>query len=118
MMKPLNQETALEIRYQRSITILLDLALDHNHKQARIAASVLLSANRALIRPTQEWLVSIPDIGLLYERERDAAMGVIHARIALNRYPETVIQGGAALFHRLWHRWRNVEQWQPEYGFQ
>lgn len=111
MMKPLYQETALEIRYQKSILILLDLALDHDHKQARIAASLLLSANRALIRPGQEWLVSIPDIGRLDERERDAAMGVIHGRTTLNHYPETVIQGGTELFHRLWHRWRNIEQW-------
>ena len=111
MMKPLNQETALEIRYQQSIMILLDLALDYDHKQARIAASILLSANRALIRPRQEWPVSIPDIGLLDQKGRHAALGVIHGRIALNRYPETVIQGGSALFHRLWHRWRNVEQW-------
>lgn len=111
MMKPLNQETALEIRYQRSIMILLDPALDNNDKQARIAASVLLSANRAFIHPRQEWLVSIPDIALLDQTERNAALGVIHGRIALNRYPETVIQGGSGLFHRLWHRWRNVEQW-------
>ena len=111
MMKPLDQETSLEIRYQRSIMILLDLALEKNHKQARIAASVLLSANRSLIRPSQEWLVSVPDIGLLDERERSAALGVIHGRITLKRYPETVIQGGTKLFSKLWHRWRNIEQW-------
>ncbi len=111
MMKPLDQESSLEIRYQQSIMILLDLALEKNHKQARIAASVLLSANRSLIRPSQEWLVSVPDIGLLNDRERNAAMGVIHGRIILKRYPETIIQGGTALFHRLWKRWRNIEQW-------
>ncbi len=111
IMKPLDQESALEVRYQTSIKILLDLALDNNDKQARVAASVLLSANRSLIRPTQEWLVSIPDIRLLEERERNAAMGVIHGRITLNRFPETVIQDGSALFHRLWHRWRNIEVW-------
>ena len=55
-MKPLDQESALEVRYQNSIKILLDLALDNNHKRARVAASVLLSANRSLIRPNQEWL--------------------------------------------------------------
>ena len=111
IMKPLDQESALEVRYQNSIKILLNLALDYNHNQARVAASVLLSANRSLIRPSQEWLVSIPDLRLLDERERNAAMGVIHGRINLNRFPETVIQNGASLFHRLWHRWRNIEAW-------
>ncbi len=111
MMKPLDQESSLEIRYQQSITTLLDLALQESHKQAQIAASVLLSANRSLIRPSQEWLVSVPDIGLLNERERNAALGVIHGRITLKRNPETVIQGGTALFHRLCNRWRNIEQW-------
>jgi hypothetical protein len=94
-----------------ALTTLLDLALQESHKQARIAASVLLSANRSLIRPSQEWLVSVPDIGLLNEREHNAALAVIHGRITQKRYPETVLQGGTALFSKLWHRWRNIEQW-------
>jgi len=111
IMKPLDEETSLEIRYQDSIKTLLDIALDQNDGNARIAASVLLSANSALIRPSQEWLVSIPDLRFLEEKEKNAALGVIHGRVTLNRPPETVIQGGPALFHRLWHRWRNIEQW-------
>lgn len=110
-MKPLDQENALEVRYQKSIKILLDLALDHCHDQARIAASVLLSANSSWVRPKQEWLVSIPELRHLHGHERNAALGVIHGRISLNRLPETVIQGGPALFNRLWKRWRNIEEW-------
>lgn len=111
IMKPLDEETALDIRYQDSIKTLLDIALDQNDWEARIAASVLLSANSALIRPSQKWQVSIPDLRFLGERKKSAALGVIHGRITLNRPPETVIQGGSALFHKLWHRWRNIEQW-------
>ena len=111
MMKPLDQESALEVRYQKSIEILLDLALDHGHNEARIAASVLLSANSSWIRPRQQWLVSIPELRYLHEYERDAALGVIHGRISLNRLPETVIQNGPTLFNRLWKRWRNIEDW-------
>jgi hypothetical protein len=110
-MKLLDQENALEIRYQNAIRVLLDLALDHDHERARIAASVLLSANGALIRPRQVWLMSIPELRFLTEAEKSAALGVIHGRTTLNRQPETMIQGGPELFHRLWHRWRNVEQW-------
>jgi len=110
-MKPLNQESALEVRYQNAIRTLLDLALDNDHEQARIAASVLLSANSSWIRPKQKWLVAIPELRFLREHERNAALGVIHGRISLNRLPETVIQGGPALFHQLWHRWRNIEEW-------
>ncbi|RLA54488.1 MAG: hypothetical protein DRR42_01525 [Gammaproteobacteria bacterium] len=110
-MKPLNQESALEVRYHNSIRILLDLALDNNHDEARIAASVLLSANSSWIRPRQEWLVAIPELRCLGDHELNAALGVIHGRITLNQPPETVIQGGSALFHRLWHRWRNIEEW-------
>jgi len=110
-MKPLDQECALEVRYQKSIKTLLDLALDNNHAKARIAASVLLSANGSRIRPHQTWLVSIPDLSYLDEHERNAALGVIHGRITLRRPPEMVIQGGHDLFHRLWHRWRNIEEW-------
>ncbi len=91
--------------------VLLDLALDHNDAQARVAASVLLSANRSHFRPRQEWQVSIVDLRLLHARELDAAIGVIHGRVTLNRPPETMIQGGSQLFHRLWHRWRNIEEW-------
>lgn len=111
IMKPLDQESALEVRYQKSIKVLLDLALDNCDHEARIAASVLLSANSSCIRPGQEWLVAIPELCYLTVRKRNAALGVIHGRITLDRPPETVIQGGAALFHRLWHRWRNIEQW-------
>ena len=110
-MKPLNLENALEVRYQNAIRILLDLALDHNHDQARTAASVLLSANGALIRPRHKWLVSIPALRFLEENEINAALGVIHGRITLNRAPETVIQGGPELFRKLWRRWRNIENW-------
>ncbi len=110
-MKPLNLENALEVRYQNAIRTLLDLALDHNHHRARTAASVLLSATGALIHPRQKWLVSIPDLKFLEEHERNAALGGIHGRITLNRPPETVIQGGPELFHKLWHRWRNIENW-------
>lgn len=111
IMKPLDQENALEIRYQTAIKILLDLALDNNHERARIAASVLLSANSSLIRPKQTWLVSIPELRFLNQYERNAALGVIHGRVTLNRPPSQMIQGGTALFHTLWHRWRNIEQW-------
>ena len=110
-MKPLDEENALEIRYQNSIKILLDLAIDQNHERARVAASVLLSANSSLVRPQQQWLVSIPELRLLNESEKSAALGVIHGRVTLNKAPETVIQGGPELFHRLWHRWRNIEEW-------
>ncbi len=110
-MKPLDQESALEVRYQNSIKILLDLALDNNHEKARIAASVLLSANSSLIRPNQKWLVSVPELRYLDAYERNAALGVIHGRVTLKRSPETVIQNGPALFHRLCHRWRNMEEW-------
>jgi hypothetical protein len=111
IMKPLDRESALEVRYQNSIKVLLDLALDNNHDEARIAASVLLSANSSWIRPRQEWLVAIPELRYLDDHELSAALGVIHGRITLNRPPETVIQGGSALFHRLWHKWRNIEEW-------
>jgi hypothetical protein len=111
IMKPLDQDSALEVRYQNSIKILLDLALDNNHEKARIAASVLLSANSSLIRPNQKWLVSIPELRYLDAYERNAALGVIHGRVTLKRSPETVIQNGPPLFHRLWHRWRNMEEW-------
>lgn len=111
IMKPLDQEGALEVRYQESIKILLDLALDNNHEKARIAASVLLSANSSWKRPQQKWLVSIPELSYLDEGDLNAALGVIHGRVTLNRLPETVTQGGPALFHRLWHRWRNIEEW-------
>jgi hypothetical protein len=111
IMKPLDQESALEVRYQNSIKILLDLALDNNHEKARIAASVLLSTNSSRIRPRQEWQVAISELRNLDAHELNAALGVIHGRITLNRPPETVIQGGPALFHRLWHRWRNIEEW-------
>ena len=111
IMKPLDQENALEVRYQNSIIILLDLALDNNHEKARIAASVLLSANSSLIRPQEQWLVSIPELRYLDEAEQNAALGVIHGRVTIKRSPETVIQNGPALFHRLWHRWRNIEEW-------
>lgn len=111
IMKPLDQENSLEERYRKSIMTLLDLALDNNHDRARIAASVLLSANSSWIRPRQEWLVAIPELRYLTEGERNAALGVIHGRITLNCPPETAIQGGTALFHRLWNRWRNIEEW-------
>jgi hypothetical protein len=111
IMKPLDQESALEVRYQNSIKVLLDLALDNNHEKARIAASVLLSANSSLIRPRQEWQVAISKLRNLDNHTLNAALGVIHGRITLNRPPQNVIQGGSALFHRLWHRWRNIEEW-------
>jgi hypothetical protein len=111
IMKPLEQEYALEVRYQNSIKTLLDLALDNDHEKARIAASVLLSANSSSMRPNQKWLISIPELRYLGAYERNAALGVIHGRITLKRSPETVIQNGSALFHRLWHRWRNIEEW-------
>jgi hypothetical protein len=111
IMKPLYQDSALEVRYQKSIKALLNMALDDNDEKARIAASVLLSANSSWIRPRQEWLVAISELRYLDDHELNAALSVIHGRITLNRPPETVIQGGPALFHRLWHRWRNIEEW-------
>jgi hypothetical protein len=111
ILKPLDQETALEVRYQKSIKTLLDLALDNSNEKARIAASVLLSANDSLIRPRQKWLVSIPDLRYLDEKEKNAALGVIHGKVTLGRPPEMIIQGGHDLFQRLWHRWRNIERW-------
>jgi hypothetical protein len=111
IMRPLDQESALEVRYQNSIKTLLNLALDNNHDEARIAASVLLSANGSWIRPRQEWPVAISELRYLDNHTLNAALGVIHGRITLNRPPQTVIQGGSALFHRLWHRWRNIEEW-------
>jgi hypothetical protein len=111
IMKPLDQESALEVRYQKSIKILLDPALDNSDEKARIGASVLLSANSSLIRPNQKWLVSVPEIRYLNEEERNAALGVIHGRVTLNLLPEMVIHSGPDLFHRLWHRWRNIEEW-------
>jgi hypothetical protein len=110
-MKPLDKENSLEMRYQTAITTLLDLALDHSHNRAKVAASVLLSANRSYVRPQQRWRVSIPDLQQLTDCEQYAALGVIHGRITLGRSPETVTQGGPELFHKLWHRWRNVERW-------
>ena len=110
-MKPLDKENSLEVRYQTAITTLLDLALDHSHNRAKVAASVLLSANRSYVRPQQRWRVSIPDLQQLTESEQYAALGVIHGRITLGRSPETLTQGGPELFHKLWHRWRNVERW-------
>jgi hypothetical protein len=56
-------------------------------------------------------LVAIPELRYLNDHELNAALGVIRGRITLNRPPETVIQSGSALFHRLWHRWRNIEEW-------
>ena len=111
IMKPLDEENSLEIRYQNSIRVLLDVALDDNHENARISASVLLSANSSLIRPREDWRISIRELCYLYDHEQSAALGVIHGRITLNRIPETVVQNGPALFHRLWRRWRNIEEW-------
>ena len=111
MMKPLDQQIALEIRYERAIKLLLDLGLDHSCHHAKVAADVLLSANRADITPYRSWPLYISDLRILHEGECNAALGVIHGRVTLNRLPEIVIQGGPALFHRLWHRWRNIEEW-------
>ncbi len=111
IMNPLNQDTALEIRYEKSIKCLLDLALDHSCERARVAANVLLSANNAQIRPHTNWMLHIPDLCHLDHYSLDAALGVIHGRVSLRRYPEVAIQNGPQLFRRLWRRWHNVEEW-------
>jgi hypothetical protein len=77
IMKPLNLETALEIRYERSIKFLLDLALGHSCNRARVAADVLLSANNAQIRPNSNWMLHVPDLSHLDQYSLNAALGVI-----------------------------------------
>ena len=77
MMKPLDQQTALEIRYERATKLLLDLGLDHSCHRARVAADVLLSANNAKITPGRSWPLHISDLRKLHENERYAALGVI-----------------------------------------
>jgi hypothetical protein len=74
IMKPLNLETALEIRYERSIKCLLDLALGHSCNRARVAADVLLSANNAQIRPNSNWMLHVPDLSHLDQYSLNAAL--------------------------------------------
>jgi hypothetical protein len=111
MMKPLDQQSALEIRYERSIRVLLDLALDHSCDQAKIAADVLLSTNGSMRTRYSKWSVHIPALRQLDDQCVNSALGVIHGAISLGRRPEFMIQGGAELFERLRRRWINVEEW-------
>jgi len=94
-MKPLSQQTSLEIRYERAIRLLLDLALGHSCQRAKVAADVLLSANNAMITPNRDWPLQIPELRLLHENERNVAPGVIHGRVSLGCGPVSVIQNSS-----------------------
>jgi len=111
MMKSLDQQVALEIRYERAIKRLLDLGLDHSCHRAKVAADVLLSANNAKITPGRNWPLYVPDLRKLHEDELNAALGVIHGRVSLGRYPVSVVQNSTVLFEKLWYRWHNIEDW-------
>jgi hypothetical protein len=111
MMKTLDQQVSLEIRYEYAIKLLLDLGLDHSCQRAKITADVLLSANNAKITPGRNWPLYVPDLRKLHENELNAALGVIHGRVSLGLHPVSVIQNSTELFEKLWYRWHNVEEW-------
>ena len=94
MLKPLDQQDSLEIRYEKSVKALLDLALERSDEQARIAADVLLSANGAKQTPYRKWRIQIGELCLLNTMAFDAAIGVILGRTQLHLHPAFIIQNG------------------------
>lgn len=111
LMKSLDEDTGLEIRYEKAIRLLLDLALDQSCEQARIAADVLMSAANMDRTPHRKWTVNLSDIRFLHRPYAHAALGAIHGRTSLKTNPQTAIENGQELFQRVWKRWRNVEEW-------
>ena len=111
MMKPLNEQSALEVRLEKAVRRLLDLALDQDSRQAKIAADVLLSAAGMHETPGQRWRVDLGDLSILSDAQAFAALGVIHARASLKICPSTTIARGPALLQALRNRWLNVEDW-------
>lgn len=111
LMKSLDEDTGLEIRYENAIKKLLDLALDNSDDRARIIADILMSASNANRTPSIKWRVDLSELTKLSNDDAYAAMGVIHGRTTLKRNPQTMIPNGAELFRRVWSRWHNVEEW-------
>ncbi|WP_133126067.1 hypothetical protein, partial [Pseudohalioglobus lutimaris] len=103
-MKPLDKDTSLEIRYERAIKELLDLALDHSDDCARIAADVLMSASNANRTPTRKWTVNLSELARINEKQAHSVLGVIHGKTSLKRNPKLMIPNGAELFDKVW-RW-------------
>ncbi len=75
MMKPLNEQSALEVRLEKAVRRLLDLALDQDSRQAKIAADVLLSAAGMHETPCQRWRVDLADLSVLSDAQAYAALG-------------------------------------------
>ena len=111
LMKSLDEDIGLEVRYENAIKNLLDLALDNSDERARIVADILMSASNADRTPTNKWTVNLSEFTKLSEDDACAAMGVLHGRTTLRRNPQTMIPNGAELFRKVWHRWHNVEDW-------
>ncbi len=111
LMKSLDEDTGLEIRYEKAIKSLLDLALDQSCCQARIAADVLMSAADMDRTPHRKWTVNLSELRFLHAPHTHAAVGVIHGRTSLRTNPQIAIENGQELFQRVWKRWRNIEEW-------
>jgi hypothetical protein len=116
-MKPLNQYSSLELRYEKAIIALLDVAMNHSDSRAKVCGSILLSAAGREKAPGKTFCITFSELTYLDDDLQHAAMGVIHGRTSLRLWPQMMIQDGDKVFRMLWLRWINVEDWPSWYDF-
>lgn len=90
------------MEYSEGVRILADYALNQSGSGARVAASVLISANSGSFQ------VKIPDLCLLDHTGVRAAFAVIAGRVCTMRDSESQIDNGAQVMQRVFDKWKGV----------
>lgn len=87
-------------QYGEAVAALLKLALSSGGSSTSAAAQLLLSAYNG-----NNWHVDITSLCSFDPNHYKAALDVIRGRVELYTEPQSVIQDGDSLFHRLWDKY-------------
>lgn len=88
--------------YAAAVQHLADMALNQSGSGARVAASVLISANSGSFK------VCIPDLCLLDHQGLRAAFAVIAGRVNQRHDAGSMIPDGMQVMEQVFQKWRHV----------
>lgn len=88
--------------YPEAVQHLADVALTQSGSGARVAASVLISANSGSFK------IAVPDLCLLDETNLDAAYTVISSRVATREDAESQIENGRKIMDQIFNEWKRA----------
>jgi hypothetical protein len=88
--------------YPEAVKHLVDVAISQSGSGARVAASILVSANSGSFK------VEIPDLCLLDHKNLAAAYAVISGRVSTHRDAGSQVENGYKLIDDIFHEWKGV----------